>query len=380
MLKTITLFISATMFTFSSYTAAKNYKSNISNKNQFLWVAGADAGIYSAQIDKDKGTLSHVKSQVNGINSDYIVQHPSLNILYSVGRPSSTTSSVQSYLINKDASLKLQSEKTERGADGAHINVSPNGKYLAVAYYTGGDIDVYTLENDGSIGKLLLHSKHEGSSVNKERQNAGHPHWVGFSKDNRFLYVPDLGTDHVWVYKIENEKIELAHKIQSKPGAGPRHLVFHPSLPFAYVSDELVSGVTVYSVNVKSGALKPIESLPSAKEAVKESWHSVSDIRIHPSGLFLYLVNRGFDQVSVFAINQTTGKLTAVEREPVRGSISRNIAITDDGRWALVVSKLTNSLAVFDVNQTTGELTFMRNHIYSIQAPRSIVLDHGIAQ
>lgn len=378
MLKTIAhlgLILSAFIFTFFANAEVGTQGKNKQDSKQNLWVSGADAGIYSAEFDPNNGTLSNIQSVVSGINSDYIVQHPLLNVLYSVGRPSSTSSSVQSYIINDDASLVLQSEKTDRGADGAHINVSPNGKYLAVAYYTGGDIDVYALKKDGSIGDLLLHAEHDGSSVNKDRQNAGHPHWVGFSQDNRFLYVPDLGTDHIWVYKIKRKKIKLAHKIQSKPGAGPRHLAFHPSLPFAYASDELVSGVTSYAVDIKSGALKPIESLPSAVESSNESWHSVSDIRIHPSGLFLYLVNRGFDQVSVFSIDQKIGKLTPVEREPVRGSISRNIVITDDGMWALVVSKLTNSLAVFQVDQKTGELTFMSGHIYPMTTPRAIVLD-----
>jgi len=340
-----------------------------------VWVAGADAGVYSAQLDMATGSLSAVKLEVANENFDYIVQHPSLEILYAVSRPTKTTSAVRSYKIAEDASLSLQSEKTDRGADGAHITVSSDGKLLAVAYYTGGDMDVYALNDDGSIGDNILHAKHEGTSVNKSRQEAAHPHYVGFSADNRFLYVPDLGTDHVWVYKVDGYKITLVHKVASTPGAGPRHLAFHPSLPFAYVADELVSGVTSYSVDRKTGALKAIESLPSAAESSKERWHSVSDIRVHPSGKFLYLVNRGFDQVSVFSINQKTGKLTPVEREPVRGSISRNIVITEDGRWALVVSRLTNALAAYEVDQTTGELTFLTGHIYPMTTPRAIVID-----
>ena len=115
--------------------------------------------------------------------------------------------------------------------------------------------------------------------------------------------------------------------------------------------------------------------MKAAAEAAGEVEHTVSDIRIHPSGKFLYLVNRGFDRVSVYAIDPHNGELTPVEREPVCGSISRNMAITADGNWALVAGQLSNTLAVFRIDTASGELTYT-NQMVSVPTPMSIVIEH----
>jgi 6-phosphogluconolactonase len=78
--------------------------------------------------------------------------------------------------------------------------------------------------------------------------------------------------------------------------------------------------------------------------------------------------------VSVYAIDPLNGVLTPIEREPVRGSISRNMALTADGQWALVAGQLSNTLAVFRVDTSTGELTYA-NQMASVPTPIAIVIE-----
>ncbi len=346
------------------------------DSNSLIWFASAGEGIYQAEFDFSDGSMSEPRQVVAGVNSDYLVQHPSLPVLYAINRESEG-GHIAAYYIGIDGSLALMSKLEGRPKDGAHITVNKEGTMLAVAYYTGGSTGIYALEKDGSIGKVILENQHEGSSVNKARQEAAHPHWVGFSDDSRFLYVPDLGTDHIWVYSVDarKQKAKLAHKVPVAAGSGPRHMAFHPEKNWAYVSDELLAKVSVFEVDTRSGELTHLQTLDSAEEGKDELWANVSDIRVHPDGRFVYVVNRGLDRVSVFAVDAEKGTLSPVEREPVRGSISRNIVITEDGKWAIVAAVKSNTVAVYEVDENTGEMRFLYDHLYKVPNARAIVID-----
>jgi 6-phosphogluconolactonase len=349
-----------------------NLPSGALAEKQDVWVAASHGGIYHGELNTNNGSLANFQAAVEGVNSFYIVKHPKLDVLYSVEH-SGPSSAVVSYRIDGN-SLVRQSGIDGRPNAGCHINVSADGKLLSVAYYNGGSVGVYSLGDDGAITGIFDEKQHSGKSVNVQRQEAPHPHWSGFSDDGRFVFVTDLGTDQIWVYKVEASGVSLSHKVDSNPGAGPRHLAFHPNRRYAYVSDELRAEVTAYRFEEKTASFSAMETLPAAEEGVKEVWANVSDIRVHPSGNFLYLVNRGLDRVSVFKIDQSSGRLSPVEREPIRGSISRNLAFDADGHWALVAGRASNTLSIFAIDQDSGELTYNRK-LYQVPSPLSIVID-----
>lgn len=340
-----------------------------------FWVASGEDGIYSGELNLQTGKIQNFLRTRNSSAASYLVKHPVKNILYAVSREENS-SKLSTWRIQKNGEITLQSELEKRPAGGAHINVSPNGKWLAVAYYSSGTTGVYKLDKKGNITGVVEEVVHTGASVNKERQTMPHPHWAGFSKDSQFLYVPDLGTDHIWIYKLNQQKsgIELIQKAEAPKGAGPRHLAFHPTLKLAFVSDELQSNISRYAHNPKNGELTWIDNTFSAKEIDTTQWHNVSDIRVHPNGKFVYLLNRGFDFISVFSINSVNGALTPVEREAIRGSIARNINIDPTGNWALVAGTGSNTLGLFKVDLTTGELYFTEQ-LFSLPSPMAIVFE-----
>jgi 6-phosphogluconolactonase len=337
-----------------------------------FWIASSEDGIYTGELSRQTGKVENLFRSPEASGASYIAKHPSKNVLYAVSRTEGG-SKLSSYLIQENGTLTLQSALDKRPEGGAHINVSNDGLWLAVAYYSSGVTGVYKLEQDGRIEDVYDEAQHTGSSVNPERQTTSHPHWAGFSSDSQFLYVPDLGTDHIWVYEIdeENFKLRVHQKAATARGAGPRHLAFHSTLNFAYVSDELQAQVSRYVHDPKSGKLTYVDSMISSEEASEDSWHNVSDIRVHPGGNFLYLVNRGFDYVSVFGINSLTGELKPIEREAIRGSISRNINFDESGRWALVAGTGSNTLSVFAVDLASGDLQF--REVLSVPSPMAIV-------
>lgn len=340
-----------------------------------FWIASSEDGIYTGELHLQTGKIENFHRSPEGPGASYIGNHPNKAVLYAVLR-GENGSKLSSWKVQKNGELHPQSELDGRPAGGAHISVSPDGLWLAVAYYSSGTTGLYKLDHDGRITDIADEVVHTGSSVDPERQSSPHPHWAGFSRDSRFLYVPDLGTDHIWVYEFDkqNSRLRVLQKAATPEGAGPRHLAFHPHLKFAYVSDELQAKVSRYIHNPNNGKLTYVDSLPSAEEADPEIWRNVSDIRVHPSGKFLYLVNRGFDYVSVFAINQLTGELTPIEREAIRGSISRNINFDKSGRWALVAGTGSHTLGIFNVDLTSGELHFTEQ-VLSLRSPMAIVFE-----
>jgi len=341
-----------------------------------FWIGASGGGIWAGELDLDNGHIGNFRPVIEGVDGYYIVRHPSKPILYAILRTEGL-GSIVSYRIAPDGSLELQSELGDRPHGASHINISDDGRFLAVAYFRTGITGLYRLDDAGRITADYAEAQHEGKGPIADKQWAPHPHYAGFSSDTRFLYVPDLGTDDIWVYRVQAQQpmLQLLQKAAAPPGSGPRHMVIHLVLDMVYVSDELPARISRYALNRETGELQYLDSMPPAPEAAGEAEHTVSDIRLHPSGKFLYLVNRGFDRVSVFSIDQQTGVLTPVEREPVRGSISRNMAFTANGQWALVAGQLSNTLAVFRVDASSGELTYV-DQMASVPTPMAIVIEN----
>jgi 6-phosphogluconolactonase len=235
------------------------------------------------------------------------------------------------------------------------------------------------LSKDGSIGARTQLMKHEGGSgVVARRQDKPHAHWVGTSPDNRFVFVPDLGMDQVLIYRLDNQYAKLtAHgRGVVPPGGGPRHMKFHPAGQYIYVLNELALSVTVFLYDAEKGTMMPVQTIPTVSEdqKAKETFVSASEIRVHPSGNFVYAANRGHDTITAFRIDSKTGKLSEIECEPIRGSWPRNFNIDPTGRWLVAAGRDSNTLAVFSIDQASGELTYTRS---MVMVPTPICVEFG---
>ncbi len=340
-----------------------------------LWVSAKD-GIYHTLVDDQTGTLSKLKkatpSDLRTSKWGFLTIHPEKPILYVAVNGPNKTGEIWAFAIQKKDDLSLINKITELPTGSAHIEISPAGDTLAVAYFGSAYTGLYSVLPDGSLGKTLLHKKHEGKSVNPEKQARPHPHGSVFSHDSKRVFVTDRGTDYLWYYDINKGKAKYSKKLKVPAGLGPRHIVFDPNYDFAYVSDELSAGVSVYRYDKKRRDLEPIQHLGPVDAAQSELWYNVSDLQVHPSGNFLYLINRGFDQITAYKINEKTGKLTFIENEPVRGSIARHSAITPNGKWLITGGTMSGNLVTFKIN-SNGSLNYTRTNV-SIETPRSMVL------
>lgn len=329
-------------------------------------------GIYHTSFNPKTGRLTPSKLMAEIRGPGFLAMHPDRSTLYSVGNLNGKNA-ITAYRIEgtgRKANLKLLNSVDIVDGGAAHLCLDKTARTLVSAQYGGGSVAVFALNKDGSIKERTQLIEHEGGSkVDARRQKSPHPHWTGISPDNRFVFIPDLGLDQVVIYKLDaaNSKLTPHGHAKANPGAGPRHMKFHSSGKWVYLLNELDLTVTVFDYNAKAGTMKAkqtIETVPRAALA-KEKAKSCSEIRVHPSGKFVYAANRGHDTITAFRVDQKTGKLSFIERENVRGATPRNFNLDPSGKWLLAGGQASHTLSVFSVDQASGELTYNQHVIHT---------------
>ncbi len=339
-----------------------------------VWIGTAKSalskGIYHSTLNTTTGKLSEPDLAAEADGPGFLAMHPGGNKLYAVcavaGKPS-----VAAYAIEKGGKKStLQFLNSAEVGDGgaAHLSVDATGRSIVTAQYGGGSVAVFALNEDGTLRERTQLIDHQGASqVVPDRQTASHAHWAGFSPDNRFVFVPDLGLDKVMIYQFD----AAASRLKSNgfgatpPGSGPRHMKFHNNGRFVFVLNEISLSITTFEFDRQAGFLTPIDTVPTVPEAdkAKEQAISASEIRVHPSGRFVYSANRGHDTISAFRVDEQTGKLTLIEREFMRGATPRNFNIDATGKWLVVAGQDSHTLGVFAIDQKSGELQWNRSSI-----------------
>jgi 6-phosphogluconolactonase len=322
-------------------------------------------GIYAYRFDVEKGQLTSIGVAAESVDPSFLAVHPSGKYLYAVNEIGNfnggTGGAVSAFAIDaKTGALKFLNQVPTRGAGPCHVSLDKNGSFVLVANYDGGSIASFPVHDDGSLGTASGFVQHSGTGPNKERQEGPHAHWIGTSPDNRFALAVDLGLDQVIVYGFDSSKglftPMLSGFAKVKPGAGPRHLAFHPNGKFAYVLSEMESSVTVFSYQAKNGAftsLQTISALPKDYSGPKEA----AEIAVHPTGKFLYTSNRGHDSIAIFEINPAKGTLKSLGQVLTGGKTPRHFAIDPTGAYLLAENQESNNIVVFQIDATTGNLT-----------------------
>lgn len=347
-----------------------------------VWIGTGNAkssrGIYHCKLNTQNGSLSdtNLAAEING--PGFLAMHPSGKVVYAVGDLDQKPV-VAAYTIAGDQLTLINSLEIGDGG-AAHVAVDPTGKTLLTAQYGGGSVASFSLNDDGSLKERTALINHEGGSgVVANRQSESHAHYSGFSPDNRFAFVPDLGLDKVVIYKLDAETATITpHGFGKVPaGGGPRHMKFHTSGKFIFVLNELSLSVTVFDYNAETGTMTPKQTVPTVPKQLlaKERFKSCSEIRVHPSGRFVYCANRGHDTISVFRVNQSTGELSVIEVENARAVTPRAFNLDPSGHWLLSAGQDSNTIASFNVDVSSGELTYHQS-IVSAPAPICVLFKH----
>jgi 6-phosphogluconolactonase len=316
-------------------------------------------GIYRSVLDTETGQLSAPVLAAEAKNPSFLEIHPNGRFLYAVSE-SGSAGTVSAYAINPDTgNLTLLNSQSSGGSGPCHVNIDYAGKNVLVANYGSGSVSVIPIAADGKLAEATGFVQHEGSSINPQRQKGPHAHSINPSPDNRFAFVADLGLDKVMIYKLDADKGTITANnpafAKVQPGAGPRHFVFGTNGKYAYVINELDGTVTAFSYEPASGTLTEIQTITTLP-ADYDGRRSSAEVRVHPTGKFLYGSNRGHDSIAVYRIDPAKGTLTFVEHERANIKTPRNFNIDPTGKFCLVANQGGNSVIVFKIDQKTGVL------------------------
>jgi 6-phosphogluconolactonase len=273
------------------------------------------------------------------------------------GKP---TGSVSAFAIDPaTGKLKLLNQRSSAGSGPCHLVLDKAGKNILVANYNSGSVAVLPVAADGKLGEATDVKQFTGKSVHPERQTGPHTHCVTLDPENQFAFVCDLGLDKIMAYKFDPEHGKLTPNdppfVVTKPGAGPRHMVFRPDGKFAYVINELNSTITAFAYDAKAGTLKELQTVTTLP-GYYDGPNTTAEIDVHPGGKYLYASNRGNETVVLFEIDSKEGTLTWVEEQNTGGKTPRHFGIQPSAKHLVIANQDSDSLLACRIDAGNGRL------------------------
>lgn len=339
------------------------------------YTGGGSEGIYTLRMDPQTGALQQVGVTSGIENPSFLALHPSMGYLYAV-QETQDSHAVVAFAVNRETGALAEiGRQSSGGAHPCHLTIDPTGSLVIVANYSGGSIAVLPVLEDGSIAPASQIVRHQGRGPDLTRQEGPHAHSVTIDPTGTRVLAADLGIDRIMVYRIDRERGVLVPSdppfVAVAPGAGPRHLAFHPSGRYSFVANELNSTVTAFLYDTETGAMAHLQTIST----LPDSWDGSStcaDIHVHPSGRFLYASNRGHDSIVCYSVDPVSGCLTLIGIEPAGGKTPRNFAIEPGGRYLYVANQDTGNIVQFSIDPESGELS-PTGHEIQIPAPVCLV-------
>jgi 6-phosphogluconolactonase len=331
------------------------------------YTEGKSKGIYAFRFSIEHGTLTQIGLVAEAVNPSFLALHPSRKFLYAIGEvkqyEGQPSGFVSAYSIHSDTgALSLLGRVSSHGAGPCHVVVDKTGKFAIVSNYVGGSVAVFRILENGGLGEMTSLVQHLAEKTGRDSSCRPRAHGAFFSADNRFVVVPDLGLDKLFIYRFKQETgvLERADSpfVSLTAGAGPRHFAFHPSGKHGYSINEKDSTITAFEYDRSVARLLAFQSVSSLPANFRGE-NSTAEIQTDAEGKFLYASNRGADSIAVFAI-AADGSLCLVEHVPTQGRTPRHFAIDPSGDWLIAANQDTDNVVIFRRNQRTGCLTLTR--------------------
>jgi 6-phosphogluconolactonase len=337
--------------------------------------------IFLCELDRSSAQVTVVDSFPGSKGSSYLVLSPDKKFLYAIdgtqSDPQLKHSSVSSFRVTGPGwKLEWLNRQSSEGRGICHVSCHPKGSHIFVANYTEGNIAVYPLAEDGSISPASDIIQHTGSGPDKRRQAQAHAHYISPDPDGQYILATDLGADKVFNYEFDPVSGQLLPNPEqeyftAQPGAGPRHLAFHPSKPFLFIVNELNGTTTACSYDRQTGRIEEINTVSNLPDDAGGSNYPAA-VRVHPDGKVVYASNRvGHNSITVFRIGES-GRIERIQVMDDVPAHPRDFNIDPQGQYLLVAGQQGNAIEIFRIDGDTGKLS-RTGHKVQMKAPACIL-------
>ncbi|PJJ60027.1 lactonase family protein [Hymenobacter chitinivorans] len=317
--------------------------------------------IFLYRLHPRTGALTRVAGFRGGVKPGFLTLSTDHRYLYATLEvPGNGSGAVRAFGIDqRSGALTVLNEQPSAGAGPCYVSLTPGDKAVLVANYGGGTIGALPVQAGGQLAPAAVVDQHQGSGPHKN-QDKPHAHCILPDPAGRFALAVDLGNDQILSYALNPAtglpQLPGQTAFTGQPGAGPRHLAFHPGGRWAYVINELNSTVTALSYDAAQGTFTELHTVSALPAGYAETSYC-ADIHVSPDGRFVYGSNRGHDSIVVLAVDKGSGRLSVVQHASTQGKTPRNFTLAPDGRLLLVANQNSNSIFSYHVDPKTGQLT-----------------------
>jgi 6-phosphogluconolactonase (cycloisomerase 2 family) len=334
---------------------------------------GRGNGINVYKVDRRTGAFTHVQRVAGLENPSFLTIDRTGRYLYSVhGDRSEATSFV---IAPRTGHLRLLNRQSTGGYNPIHLSFDKAGRFLVVANYGTDSTAVLPIGRDGTLQPYSTLTTVTGTiGPHRVEQKNVRPHHNPLDRSGRHFFLPCKGGDAVISYRLDARRGVLveAGRVASRPGAGPRHIDFHPRRPFAYVINELDSTITTYR---QAGArLAPLQVVRSTPPDFT-GYSTGAEIAVDRAGRTVYVSNRGHDSIGVFAIDRVSGTLTPRQWVPTKGTVPRFFALDPAERFLYVANQGSHTIFAYRVGRG-GKLSSTSIKV-NVGSPACIVFSGG---
>ncbi len=329
-------------------------------------------GIYQVTVDMGYVPETPPRLAAEMMSPTYLLLSDDGNRLYAVSEAQPGIRGEIAAFYCTGNGLALINKVLAPGAGLVHAVLDQEEKLLFTVSYRDASVQMYEIREDGGIGRLLDEKVHMGQGHDPVRQEKAHAHSVWNTPDGMRICVCDLGIDRMLVYEVDRDQSKLMERkemgVTFPPGAGPRHLVFHPNGRYAYVLAELTSEVFTMEYSGETGF-----KIVGKESALcwNEGYSIGAAIRISGDGKYLYSSNRGTDDIAVYRVD-VNGRIKRILNFPCKGHHPRDFILVSNDRYLLCANRDTDNITVYIRDEKNGGLSYLRD-LKGISMPVCIV-------
>jgi 6-phosphogluconolactonase len=341
--------------------------------------AAPSQGIYGFELDAILGHAGPVALAAPTVSPGNLILHSNHRVLYACGAADTAVAGdclLSAFAIEADHLRPLNSVRSG-GSGPSHGVVDRRGRNLLTVNFSSGSLVCFALQPDGALGPrtaligpgpitapaaapapaLAPAADPLARPAQAGREGRNKPHCVVLSPDEAFAIVAEIDADRCVVYRFNADEGTLAEHsaAASDPGAGPRHLAFHPDGRTLYSSNETGSSVSAWRWERRLGRLSLLQTLATTPAAESAGNHP-AHVAVHPSGRFVYVSNRGHGSIAVFRV-RSEGRLETLPEVPLRSATCMCFAIDGSGRWLVAALETSAEVRLFGIDEKTGRLS-----------------------
>ena len=298
-------------------------------------------GIMNCRMDEESGIFSRLHCCADVVNPSWVHLADGGKRLFAVSETFDQPGNVHGFDVEPEGRLKHVSSQSSHGLATCHL--SSTDKHLYVASYLDGRLSVCPRQG-ARIRESIDLIEYSGSGPVADRQEAAHAHQAVVSPDGRWLYVCDLGSDCIRQHELRGGVPVYTRDIEVAPGAGPRHLAFHPDKPQAWAVCELTPLILTFAWSKDTGELQLLQTFELANFPKMAGVGAAAAIHLHSSGNLLGVSDRASHSICLFTVAET-GDLDFQQRIRNEDEIPRDFAFTPDRRWLIAAYQDSNRLA-----------------------------------